>query len=55
LQQAIEAYIIAVNADPKPFRWTRSADDILAAVHRFCLHTLDTAHSQTAPTSESGR
>ena len=26
-----------VNQDPKPFKWTRSADDILAAVKRFCL------------------
>ena len=23
--------------DPKPFKWTKSADDILAAVKRFCL------------------
>ena len=25
------------NEAPKPFRWTKSADDILAAVKRFCL------------------
>jgi len=54
LQQAIEAYITTVNADPKPFRWTRSADDILAAIHRFCLRTLDTANSQIELTSEPG-
>ena len=34
------AYIDAVNADPKPFRWTKSADDILATIKRFCLKTL---------------
>jgi transposase len=26
------------NADPKPFKWTKSADDILASVERFCRH-----------------
>ena len=37
---AIEAYIETVNADPKPFRWTKSADDILASIKRFCLASL---------------
>ena len=27
----------AGNEDPKPFRWTKSADLILAAIKRFCL------------------
>ncbi|MGH8632562.1 MAG: IS630 family transposase [Burkholderiales bacterium] len=40
LEAAINAYIDAHNADPKPFRWTKSADDILAAVNRFCTRTL---------------
>ena len=40
LETAIRAYLDAVNADPKPFRWTKSADDILAAIKRFCLKTL---------------
>ncbi len=31
LERAITAYIDATNADPKPFRWTKSADDILAS------------------------
>lgn len=31
------SYIDAVNAQPKPFRWTKSANDILASVKRFCL------------------
>ncbi len=26
------------NADPKPFKWTRSADDILASIERFCRY-----------------
>ncbi len=54
LEAAIKAYIATTNADPKPFRWTRSADDILAAIQRFCMRTLDTAHRQIDLTSESG-
>lgn len=33
----ITAFIEQHNADPKPFRWTKSADDILASIERFCL------------------
>ncbi len=40
LEKAIKAYIDATNADPKPFRWTKTADDILASIQRFCLRTL---------------
>lgn len=54
LEAAITDYLAANNADPKPFKWTRSADDILAAVQRFCLRTLDTAQRQIEITSESG-
>src|SRR5271170_3920975 len=42
LEAAIHAYIDTHNAKPKPFRWTKSADDILAAINRFCRRTLDT-------------
>jgi transposase len=41
LEAAIASYIDARNADPKPFRWVKSADDILAAVQRFCQRTSD--------------
>jgi len=56
LETAIRAYLDAINARPKPFRWTKSADDILAAVKRFCLNTLEIAAAQTeiAQTLESG-
>ncbi len=40
LEAAIERYIETYNRDPRPFRWTRSADDILASVERFCQRTL---------------
>lgn len=54
LQAAIENYITVTNADPKPFRWAKSADDILASIQRFCLRTINTAHHQINFTSESG-
>ena len=41
LEAAITDYINARNADPKPFRWTKTADDILASVARFCHRTLN--------------
>ena len=57
LEAAIRTYIDAVNANPNPFRWTKSADDILSAIKRFCLATLQIAEpqNQITQTSESGR
>ena len=40
LEAAIAAYVDARNADPKPFRWTKTADDILASIERFCRRTV---------------
>ena len=37
LEADIRAFIEKHNEDPKPFKWAKSADDILAAVKRFCL------------------
>ena len=39
LHRAIDAFITQHNAEPRPFRWTKSADDILASIERFCLRT----------------
>lgn len=39
LETDIRAFIDLHNVDPKPFRWTKSADDILAAIQRFCTRT----------------
>ena len=47
LEAAITAYIKIRNAAPKPFRWTKSAGDILASIERFCHRTLDT-HAKCA-------
>ena len=46
LEAAIYRYLDVTNEDPKPFVWTKTADQILASVARFCRRTLDTGHSQ---------
>jgi transposase len=38
LRTDIASFISKHNADPKPFRWTKSADDILASIERFCRY-----------------
>ena len=44
LEAAIYRYLDVTNEDPKPFVWTKTADQILANVARFCRRTLDTGH-----------
>jgi transposase len=44
LEQALHRYIKIHNADPKPFMWSKSADQILASVESFCLRTSDSRH-----------
>jgi len=36
LEADIIAFIDAHNENPKPYRWTKSVDEILASVKRFC-------------------
>jgi transposase len=38
LRADILSFIERHNADPKPFRWTKSADDILRSIERFCAY-----------------
>jgi transposase len=40
LEAAVLAYVERHNAEPKPFRWTRSADQVLAGISRACERTL---------------
>jgi transposase len=40
LVAALDAYVKANNARPKPFTWVKTADQILASIERFCLRTL---------------
>lgn len=56
LEASILGYIDTVNADPKPFRWTKAADDILASIKRLCLANIRiaAAQQQIRQTSESG-
>jgi len=44
LEQAIGQYLEINNANPKPFVWTKSANDILASIKRFCLRISDSGH-----------
>jgi transposase len=44
LEQAILAYIAETNADPRPFAWTKTADEILANVAKFCQRTSNSVH-----------
>ena len=44
LEAAAHEYIEANNDDPTPFVWTKSADDILDSIKRFCAQTSDSDH-----------
>src|SRR3954453_23804519 len=39
LEAAIREYIAVHNQDPKPFVWTRTADQILASISRYAQRT----------------
>ena len=45
LEAAIYHYLDVTNENPKPFVWTKTSDQILANVARFCYRTLETGHS----------
>lgn len=44
LEQAIKHYLDIHNAKPKPFVWSKTAEDILVSVERFCLRTSNSRH-----------
>jgi transposase len=44
LEDAIRDYLAESNEDPKPFVWTKSADQILETIKRFCLRTSVTGY-----------
>lgn len=41
LEKAIKEYLDEYNNDPKPFVWTKTADEILASIARFCKRTME--------------
>jgi transposase len=44
LEAAIRQYIAVTNEAPQPFVWTKTADEILASVARFCHRISETGH-----------
>ena len=44
LEQAIRDYLTIHNRNPKPFVWSKSADDILASLARLCTRISDSQH-----------
>jgi hypothetical protein len=40
LEAAIREYIDVHNENPKPFVWTKTADEILASIGRFAQRTV---------------
>lgn len=44
LEAALRRYVATYNQNPKPFVWTKTADEILANIARFCKRTLGTGH-----------
>ena len=52
LRADIRSFLKHHNADPKPFKWTKSADHILASIERCCLR--NTPSTPRPRTSEPG-
>jgi len=44
LEEAIRRYVAVTNAAPKPFVWTKTADEILDSVARFCHRISNSGH-----------
>jgi transposase len=44
LVDAIRLYLATCNQSPKPFAWTKTADEILASIARFCQRTSVSGH-----------
>jgi transposase len=44
LEKAIREFLEVSNEDPKPFVWTKSADEILESVAAFCKRTSNSRH-----------
>ena len=44
LETCIKDYLAVTNQAPKPFVWTKTADEILASVARFCARTSGSGH-----------
>lgn len=54
LEGDIRRFLEQTNEHPKPFIWTKSADQILASIRRFCQYTLAAHGNISLRTSDSG-
>jgi transposase len=52
LEDAIRDYLTTHNRDPKPFRWIKTAGEILENIARFCQRTSDSGHSIASTLNE---
>jgi hypothetical protein len=48
-EDAIRRYVDLNNRHPKPFIWTKTADQILESLSRFCQRTSNSGHSLERP------
>lgn len=44
LEQAIRDYLAVNNRNPKPFVWTKTADQILESIKQFCMRASNSGH-----------
>jgi hypothetical protein len=44
LEKAIRDYLRIYNTEPRPFIWSKTAEDILASIERFCLRISNSGH-----------
>jgi transposase len=44
LEKTIRSYLNVYNRDPRPFVWTKTADQILDSIKRFCVRTSNSGH-----------
>lgn len=44
VEKAIHEFIAACNENPRPIRWTKSADEILSSIGRYCSRISDPGH-----------
>ena len=49
LEQAIQEYLAVYNENPKPFIWTKSADQILESPKNYCDSMSETGHQGSPP------
>jgi transposase len=49
LEQAIRTYLHVYNRDPRPFVWTKTADQILESIKRFCMRTSESGLGLRSP------